>query len=172
MANRLSHELRTPIAVVRSSLENLRMEVGDASAQTYLDRADAGLSRLSRILTRMSEATRMEQALASAELERFDLAAVVAECINGYRVAYPARDFESRLPPYPVYVRGVPDLAAQMPSPPRCSTSWSRTPPISRPRARPSVSTSASRPRPRRCRSATPARYCRPNSKGACSNRW
>ncbi|HRD34262.1 MAG TPA: ATP-binding protein [Rhodocyclaceae bacterium] len=114
MANRLSHELRTPIAVVRSSLENLRMEVGDASAQTYLDRADAGLSRLSRILTRMSEATRMEQALASAELERFDLAAVVAECINGYRVAYPARDFESRLPPYPVYVRGVPDLAAQM----------------------------------------------------------
>lgn len=114
MANRLSHELRTPIAVVRSSLENLRMEAAEASAQTYLDRADAGLSRLSRILTRMSEATRMEQALASAELERFDLAVVVAECINGYRMAYPARVFESRLPQYPVFIRGVPDLAAQM----------------------------------------------------------
>lgn len=114
MANRLSHELRTPIAVVRSSLENLRMEVSEASAQTYLDRADAGLTRLSRILTRMSEATRMEQALASAELERFDLAVVVAECVNGYRMAYPARVFESKLPPYPVYVSGVPDLAAQM----------------------------------------------------------
>ena len=114
MASRLSHELRTPIAVVRSSLENLRSEALPQGAQTYMERADAGLSRLSRILSRMSEATRLEQALASTETERFDLRLVVAECVSGYRMAYPGRGIDSSLPTYPVWVRGAPDLAAQM----------------------------------------------------------
>lgn len=114
MASRLSHELRTPIAVVRSSLENLRTEPLPEGAQTYMQRADAGLSRLSRILSRMSEATRLEQALAATETERFDLRLVVAECVNGYRMAYPQQRIESSLPGYPVWVRGAPDLAAQM----------------------------------------------------------
>ena len=114
MASRLSHELRTPVAVVRSSLENLRAEVLPAGAETYMDRAEAGLVRLSRILSRMSEATRLEQALASTESEPFDLRSVVAECVNGYRMAYPQCRIDSALPPYPVTVRGTPDLAAQM----------------------------------------------------------
>ncbi|WP_341646944.1 ATP-binding protein [Thauera sp. SDU_THAU2] len=114
MASRLSHELRTPIAVVRSSLENLHAEELPASARTYMTRAEEGLNRLSRMLSRMSEATRMEQALASTESERFDLRAVVGECVRGYRVAHPTRAFEDDLPPYPVWVRGAPDLAAQM----------------------------------------------------------
>jgi two-component system, OmpR family, sensor histidine kinase ChvG len=114
MASKLSHELRTPIAVVRSSLENLHAEALPEGARTYMERAEAGLARLSKILSRMSEATRLEQALASTESERFDLRAVVGECVAGYRVVHPQRLFEAELPPYPVWVRGAPDLAAQM----------------------------------------------------------
>lgn len=114
MASRLSHELRTPIAVVRSSLENLRAAPTGEGARIYIGRAEEGLTRLSRILSRMSEATRLEQALATTDTETFDLRTVVAECVNGYRIAYPERDFRSRLPDYPVWVRGAPDLAAQM----------------------------------------------------------
>ncbi len=114
MASRLSHELRTPIAVVRSSLENLRSEPLPDAAQTYMARADAGLSRLSRILSRMSEATRMEQALASTERERYDMRAVVAECVSGYRAAYAPRALNASLPDEPVWVEGSPDLLAQM----------------------------------------------------------
>ncbi len=114
MASRLSHELRTPIAVVRSSLENLHTVAMPQEAETYMARAEAGLSRLSRILSRMSEATRMEQALATTESERFDLRTVVNECVNGYSVVYPTQRFEGDLPAYPVWVRGAPDLAAQM----------------------------------------------------------
>ena len=114
MASRLSHELRTPIAVVRSSLENLHAEPLPESARTYMERAEAGLRRLSRILSRMSEASRLEQALAATDIERFDLRAVVGECVHGYRVAYPQRRFDAELPDYPVWVRGAPDLAAQM----------------------------------------------------------
>ena len=114
MASRLSHELRTPIAVVRSSLENMRHEKLEDSTRTYIERAEAGISRLSRILARMSEANRMEQSLATTEPERFDLAKVIGECVEGYRLMRPQCSFEAELPRYPVWVSGSPDLAAQM----------------------------------------------------------
>jgi dedicated sortase system histidine kinase len=112
MASRLSHELRTPIAVVRSSLENLKLAPPDG--RVYIERAEEGLRRLATILTRMSEATRLEQGLASVERERFDLAAVVAGCVEGYRLAYPGRAFELALPSGPAVASGSPDLAAQL----------------------------------------------------------
>jgi len=112
MASRLSHELRTPIAVVRSSLENLRLAPADG--RVYIERAEEGLTRLSTILTRMSEATRLEQGLASVERERFDLAAVVAGCVEGYRLAYPGQKFELALDADRAAVSGSPDLAAQL----------------------------------------------------------
>jgi dedicated sortase system histidine kinase len=114
LAGRLSHELRTPIAVVRSSLENLKLEQDPAQAQVYLGRAEEGLSRLSKILTRMSEATRLEQSLGSEARERFDLAEVVTECVNGYRLAYPNQAFELKAPSQPLDVEGSPDLFAQL----------------------------------------------------------
>ena len=114
LAGRLSHELRTPIAVVRSSLENLRLEQDPAQRQVYLERAEEGLARLSRILTRMSEATRLEQSLAGEVRRRFDLAAVTRECVDGYRLAYPEREFELQVPAQAFAVDGSPDLFAQM----------------------------------------------------------
>jgi dedicated sortase system histidine kinase len=114
LAGRLSHELRTPIAVVRSSLENLRLEQDPAQKQVYLERAEEGLSRLSKILTRMSEATRLEQSLHSEARERFDLAEVVRECVNGYRLAYPERNFELKAPAQVFAAEGSPDLFVQL----------------------------------------------------------
>lgn len=114
LAGRLSHELRTPIAVVRSSLENLKLEQDPAQAQVYLGRAEEGLSRLSKILTRMSEATRLEQSLRSETRERYDLAAVVTECVSGYRLAYPQHSFELQPPDQLLRVDGSPDLLVQL----------------------------------------------------------
>ncbi len=114
LAGRLSHELRTPIAVVRSSLENLKLEQEPAQRQVYLERAEEGLARLSRILTRMSEATRLEQGLAGEVRRRFDLAAVTRECVDGYRLAYPEREFELQAPAQAFAVDGSPDLFAQL----------------------------------------------------------
>jgi signal transduction histidine kinase len=114
MASRLSHELRTPVAVVRSSLDNLAAEPLDGNARVYVERALEGVRRLARLISRLSEATRLERLLESAERERFDLAAVVRGCVEGYRAAYPARAFELVLPAAPVPVDGAPDAFAQL----------------------------------------------------------
>jgi len=117
MASRLSHELRTPVAVVRSSLDNLRATSLPDEARVYIDRAQHGLNRLTHILTRMTEATRLEQSLGRGsvgERERFDLVAVVAGCVDGYRAAYPAKSITLRVPDGEVRVDGAPELVAQM----------------------------------------------------------
>ena len=114
LAARLSHELRTPIAVVRTSLDNLQGDAVAPPAQVYVERAQGGLDRLAQILTRMSEATRLEQSVGEAERERLDLAVLVRACVEGYRSAYAPRAFAVDAPAEPIAMRGAPDLLAQM----------------------------------------------------------
>lgn len=115
MSSRLSHELRTPITVVRSSLENLGLtERSNTESAVYLDRAEEGISRLNLILTNMSEATRLEQMLQTSEKEKIDLREVLDGCIEGYKLAYDAVSFETDLPTHPIFVNGVPEYIAQL----------------------------------------------------------
>jgi len=114
MAGRLGHELRTPVAVVKSSLENLDASTLPDDARVYVERARSGLARLNAILTRMTEATRLEGALRDAERERFDLAEVVAGCVEGYRLAYPGVPITYAPPGQAAVIEGAPDLCAQM----------------------------------------------------------
>jgi dedicated sortase system histidine kinase len=114
LGGRLSHELRTPVAVVRSSLDNLKLAPLPQEARVYTERAAEGLARLDTILTRMSEATRLEQLVRQPERERFDAREVVRGCVSGYAAAYPEKRFLAAVPDAPVMLRGAPDLYAQM----------------------------------------------------------
>jgi len=114
MAGRLSHELRTPVAVVRSSLDNLKAQPLADPARVYVERAGEGVDRLARLISRLSEGTRLEKMLESAERERCDLAALVAGCVEGYRLAYRARPFDLERPAMSVEMKGVPDAIAQL----------------------------------------------------------
>jgi len=95
---------------VRSSLENLRLQPLPAEAGVYLGRANEGLKRLDTILTRMTEATRLESVVRSQPRERFDAREVVRGCVY----AYPQQRFDVDVPPEPVWLLGAPDLYAQM----------------------------------------------------------
>jgi dedicated sortase system histidine kinase len=119
LARRLSHELRTPITVVRSSLEAMELDeaTGDGTGgdrDVYLSRARDGLRRLDTIISRMSEAARLEQALQEAEPETFDLREIVDASAQSYRTAWPGREFHYEGSDAPCRIRGMPDLVVQM----------------------------------------------------------
>lgn len=113
LGSRLSHEFRTPITVVRSSLDNLKMQALPTEAAVYVQRAEQGVSRLSAMLARMSEARRIEAALREGERTEYDPRAVVAGSVEGYRAAYPGMVFDIRLSDEPLQVSGSPELLAQ-----------------------------------------------------------
>jgi len=115
MAGKLSHELRTPITVVRSSLENLQTAENDAARKIYIQRANDGMERLSRMLSRMSEASRLEQTLQSETLQRVNIVELIERCVDGYKMAYSNIDcvIEKNIS-NKVCIMGVADLLAQM----------------------------------------------------------
>jgi len=114
MASRLSHELRTPVAVVRSSLDNLKAAPLPDDARVYIARAQDGLTRLTQILTRMTEAARLEQSLSDVDRAPFDLVPVVSGCVDGVRLVYPDARIAYDVPSQPIVVDGAPELIAQM----------------------------------------------------------
>jgi len=114
LASKLSHELRTPLAIVTSSLENLEHEPLNEASADYAARARSGADRLRRILTAMSEASRVEELMAHAEPESFDLRAVLASTVVAYRDVYTQRMFAFDSDIESAAMQGSPELIIQM----------------------------------------------------------
>ncbi|HZD52697.1 MAG TPA: ATP-binding protein [Woeseiaceae bacterium] len=114
LASKLSHEMRTPITIVSSSLENLQHEPLTDDAALYTARAKEGTERLQKILSAMSEASRVEELIEHAELEDFDLRKVLTSAVGAYADAWPGRRFrfEPSLDEAPFH--GSPELIVQM----------------------------------------------------------
>ena len=111
---RLSHELRTPVAVVRSSLDNLRATGISEQGKVYVARADEGVHRLTSLISRMSEATRLESMLIGSEKIRCDITRLIAGCVEGYRLAYPSTQFVFHRPDAPIMFDVIADAVAQL----------------------------------------------------------
>ena len=73
-ASRTSCVRRSPSSARRSTTSGPQDETAlPGEARVYIERAQGGLQRLAHILTRMTEATRLEQSLHDVERERVDL---------------------------------------------------------------------------------------------------
>jgi signal transduction histidine kinase len=113
LSRKLSHELRTPIAVIQSSLDNL--EAGQvADSGLYVQRAREGLTRLGNILTAMSEATRLEESVHSNQPEDYDLVPLCRDLLGAYREVYSEQNLHFECDTPRLDAHGVPDLVAQM----------------------------------------------------------
>ncbi|MFT6979325.1 MAG: two-component system sensor histidine kinase ChvG [Marinobacter psychrophilus] len=113
-SQRLSHELKTPLAVVRSSLDNLTHCSDEAARQNYLTRAQSAVARLSGILRSMSEATRLEQSLEAEHKEVFDVADVLTQVTAAYQALDPHHVIVYQGPEQGSQVLGSPELLVQL----------------------------------------------------------
>ena len=114
LSRKLSHELRTPIAVIQTSLENMEnLGNQDESNGVYLARAREGLARLNRILTAMSEANRLEESIHNNDLREIDLIPLLQEVFAAYRGLYPQHELRLDCLEEEALINGVPDLLVQ-----------------------------------------------------------
>lgn len=77
-----SHELKTPLAVIQTSLKVLELEVG---RQKWIDKAEASSESMGALIDDMVTLSRLEEHVGSPETKRFDAGAVVDEVAESYR---------------------------------------------------------------------------------------
>ena len=91
LTHTLAHDLRTPIAVIASSLDNLKASDIDAAQKEILRlRALSGLERLASMLSAMNEANRIETAIAGETLSHIDLLQLLRELTEAYQGTFKA----------------------------------------------------------------------------------
>jgi len=114
LASKLSHEMRTPLTIVSSSLENLEHEPLTQESARYTARAKDGAARLHKILSAMSEASKVEELIENAAPETFDLHAALESTVAAYADAWPERSFSLVAGDSSVPLHGSPELIIQM----------------------------------------------------------
>jgi two-component system, OmpR family, sensor histidine kinase ChvG len=114
LGGKLSHELRTPLTIVRSSLDNLESEGLRDEQRQFVTRARDGTQRLQSILSALGAAARVEESIKQAEFVNFDLCELLRAAIAGYRSGFPQSTFALETPADPCFIRGAPDLLAQL----------------------------------------------------------
>jgi signal transduction histidine kinase len=114
LSRRLSHELKTPIAIARGSLEMFSKTDNPKQGQVYIERAADGVRRLDNLVTRMSEASDLEASFSSEEKEAIDLCELVTVSIEDYRSAYEGQEFTVVFAESPLRVNGSAEAFRQM----------------------------------------------------------
>lgn len=114
LSRKLAHELRTPIAVIQSSLENLEHSLdSNDDPGVYLGRARGGLERLNRILSAMSEANRLEESIRNNPRREFDLVPLLQEVHAAYTSVYPTHRIDLTVEVDCARIEGAPELVVQ-----------------------------------------------------------
>ena len=108
LGSRLSHEMKTPLAIVQSSLDNLELEYNE----DFLARAKSGTHRLKFILNQLSELSKLKYTLENTPKERFNISSLCNQLGESYKSFIP--QLQLNICREDVFVDGSGDLMAQM----------------------------------------------------------
>ena len=114
LADKLAHELRTPLALIRTSLDNIEQARSPDEVARYCRRANEGSARLNRIFQAMSQAARIEESLRVEQRQAFDVVELLEHYVTACRETYPGRRFRLLKRTRHGQLQGSPDLFAQL----------------------------------------------------------
>ena len=112
----LAHELRNPLAPIRSAVEILNLQKPDGETQWALDIIDRQMRQMSRLIDDLLDIARITSGKLELHRERVELAEVlkVAFETSQPHIEAAGHEFFSTSPPEPIYLSGDPIRLSQI----------------------------------------------------------
>lgn len=106
LVDSLSHEMKTPLGVIRAYAEGLQDEPDAAKRQKYFDVIISETERMNSLITTLLDLSALENGAAQLRRERFDFVEFVETVAGRLLIDAPDADFnlQYELPEHPVYV--------------------------------------------------------------------
>ena len=106
LADNLSHEMKTPLGVIRAYAEGLQDETDEIKRQNYSEVIIAETERMGSLITTLLDLSALENGAAQLRPERFDFVEFLETVAGRLLMDTPDADFDLRyeLPEQPVYV--------------------------------------------------------------------
>lgn len=112
----VAHEIKNPLASLRSAVGTLRLVKKDEQRAKLLDVIEHDVRRLDRLVSDISNASRLDSELVKEEEERFDLLKMIGNLSDylGQEAKSKGIDFISDLPKEPIHINGLEARLAQV----------------------------------------------------------
>lgn len=106
LVDNLSHEMKTPLGVIRAYAEGLQDETDEAKRQKYSEVITAETERMSRLITTLLDLSALENGATQLHPERLDFVEFLETVAGRLLIDTPDADFDLQyeLPEHPIYV--------------------------------------------------------------------
>ncbi len=112
----VSHEIKNPLASLRSAVGSLRMVKKEEHREKLLDVIDHDVRRLDRLVSDISNASRLDSELVKEEEEEFNLVTTLTNLCDflGQQAGEKGVEFITDFPPDPIVIGGLEGRLAQV----------------------------------------------------------
>lgn len=112
----VSHEIKNPLASLRSAVGSLRMVKKEEHREKLLDVIEHDVRRLDRLVSDISNASRLDSELVKEQEEEFNLVTTLTNLSDflGKQAAEKGVEFITDFPPEPILVHGLEGRLAQV----------------------------------------------------------
>src|SRR5688572_10788474 len=112
----LAHELRNPLAPIRTGIEVLRLRGNQEAGDTVLPMMERQVQHLTRLLDDLLDVSRITRGKVALQVERIDLARAVQAAVETNRgiIERMRHELEVSVPPEPVWLDADPVRLAQV----------------------------------------------------------
>ena len=110
----LAHEMNNPLNVVSSSLHRLEQEQPAIQGDKYMERAQAGIQRLKHLLSSLTQAANMEEAMRTEERKKLNLSSLLTDYAGGAQSMFELHRFQLNLDSDQMFILGSGDHIAEL----------------------------------------------------------